>query len=100
MTDAANLPSDLLLRRDAIVTGRSDGELARLVRAGNLIRLRRGAYVDQVLPPDVAAVHRLLIDATVFSIDWHDIQARLFGPGPSYFSYVTNAGSANIAQTR
>ncbi len=40
--------------------------------------------------------NRVLIDATVFSIDWKDIQARLFGPAPSYYSYVTNAGSANI----
>lgn len=39
---------------------------------------------------------RLTIDATVFSIDWSDIQARLFGPAPTYYSYVTNAGSANI----
>ena len=39
---------------------------------------------------------RLLIDADVFSIDWHNIQARLFGPAPTYFSYVSNAGSANI----
>ncbi len=41
--------------------------------------------------------NRLLIDATVFNIDWRGIQARLFGPAPSYYSYVTNAGSANIA---
>ncbi|TPG47113.1 TonB-dependent receptor [Sphingomonas glacialis] len=40
--------------------------------------------------------NRLLIDATVFTIDWKNIQARLFGPAPSYYSYVTNAGSANI----
>lgn len=39
---------------------------------------------------------KLLIDATVFNIDWNNIQARLFGPAPSYYSYVTNAGSANI----
>ena len=39
---------------------------------------------------------RLLIDADVFSIDWHNIQARLFGPAPTFYSYVTNAGSANI----
>lgn len=39
---------------------------------------------------------RLLVDATVFNIDWNDIQARLFGPFPNYYSYVTNAGSANI----
>jgi outer membrane receptor protein involved in Fe transport len=40
--------------------------------------------------------NRVLIDASVFTIDWKDIQARLFGPAPSYFSYVSNAGSANI----
>ena len=40
--------------------------------------------------------NRLLIDATVFNIDWKNIQARLFGPAPSYYSFVTNAGSANI----
>lgn len=40
--------------------------------------------------------NRVLIDATVFSIDWKGIQARLFGPAPSYYSYVANAGSANI----
>lgn len=39
----------------------------------------------------------LLLDATVFNIDWKGIQARLFGPAPSYYSYVSNAGSANIA---
>jgi outer membrane receptor protein involved in Fe transport len=39
---------------------------------------------------------KLLIDATVFTIDWKGIQARLFGPAPTFFSYVTNAGSANI----
>jgi outer membrane receptor protein involved in Fe transport len=41
--------------------------------------------------------NKLLLDATVFTIDWTGIQARLFGPAPSFFSYVTNAGSANIA---
>ncbi|GAA0316663.1 TonB-dependent receptor [Sphingomonas oligophenolica] len=40
--------------------------------------------------------NRILIDATVFSIDWKNIQAREFGPGPNYFSYVVNAASANI----
>ncbi len=40
---------------------------------------------------------KLYIDASVFSIDWKDIQARLFGPGPSYYSYVTNAGGANVS---
>ncbi|CAN5237639.1 TonB-dependent receptor [soil metagenome] len=41
--------------------------------------------------------NRLLIDATVFNIDWNNIQAREFGPGPNYYSYVINAASANIA---
>ncbi|WEK46535.1 MAG: TonB-dependent receptor [Candidatus Andeanibacterium colombiense] len=39
---------------------------------------------------------RLLITANVFNIDWHDLQAREFGPGPNYYSYVINAASANI----
>ena len=65
MTDAREHLDDLLLRRDALTTGRSDGELARLVRAGELSRLRRGAYVDSVLPPTGAHRHRLLIRATM-----------------------------------
>jgi iron complex outermembrane receptor protein len=39
---------------------------------------------------------RLLIDATVFTIDWGNIQAREFGPAPNYYSYVINAASANV----
>jgi outer membrane receptor protein involved in Fe transport len=39
---------------------------------------------------------RVSIDASVFDIDWKGIQARLFGPAPEFYSYVTNAGSANI----
>jgi hypothetical protein len=65
MTDAPEPLAELLLRRDAVATGWSDDELGRLVRAGELTRLRRGAYVDAVLPPDRAAVHRLLVRATV-----------------------------------
>src|SRR5688500_17019426 len=65
MTDAAEPLAELILRRDAIATGWSDDELGRLVRAGELSRLRRGAYVDSVLPPDRAAVHRLLVRATL-----------------------------------
>ncbi|MFD2783663.1 TonB-dependent receptor domain-containing protein [Novosphingobium pokkalii] len=41
--------------------------------------------------------NRLYVEATVFNIDWKGIQARLFGPAPSYYSYVSNAGSANIS---
>ena len=38
----------------------------------------------------------LYIDATAFHIGWDNIQARLFGPAPSYYSYVSNAGSAEV----
>ena len=66
MTDEQRPPAaPLLLRRDAVASGWSDDELGRLVRAGELNRLRRGAYVDSVLPADAAARHRLLIRATV-----------------------------------
>ncbi|MGF7149099.1 outer membrane receptor protein involved in Fe transport [Sphingomonas zeicaulis] len=41
--------------------------------------------------------NRMYVDATVFTIDWKDIQARLFGPAPSFYSYVSNAGSANVS---
>jgi hypothetical protein len=65
MTDPPEHLDDLLLRRDALTTGRSDGELARLVRAGGLSRLRRGAYLDSVLPATAAHRHRVLIRATM-----------------------------------
>jgi hypothetical protein len=65
MTDAAEPLDELLLRREAVATGWSDDELGRLVRAGQLNRLRRGAYVDSVLPVDGAARHRLLVRATI-----------------------------------
>jgi hypothetical protein len=48
-----------------VLSGWSDDELGRLVRAGDLQRLRRGAYVNGVLPADVAGVHRLLVRATL-----------------------------------
>lgn len=55
----------LRLRREALRDGWSDDELARLVRSGELARLRRGAYVGGLLPPDPADRHRLLVRATV-----------------------------------
>lgn len=45
--------------------GWSDDELGRLVRAGELERLRRGAYLGGALPTDAAERHRLLIRATI-----------------------------------
>jgi hypothetical protein len=65
VTDAATPPPEIRLRRDAVRSGWSDDELGRLVRAGDLERLRRGAYVNGVLPDDVAGVHRLLVRATL-----------------------------------
>lgn len=55
----------LLLRRDALGEGWSDDELARLVRAGELERLRRGAYIGETLPLPAAERHRLLVRATL-----------------------------------
>ena len=52
MTEQAE--PELTLRRDAVLAGWTDDELGRLVRAGELERLRRGAYVSGFLPPDVA----------------------------------------------
>jgi hypothetical protein len=65
MTDAAETPPHLRLRRYAVREGWSDDELGRLVRAGELARLRRGAYVNGTLPADVAVTHGLLIRATL-----------------------------------
>ncbi len=39
---------------------------------------------------------RLLLDETIFNEMWNNIQARLFGPAPEYYSYVTNSSSANV----
>jgi outer membrane receptor protein involved in Fe transport len=39
---------------------------------------------------------RLLLDETVFDEMWNKIQARLFGPAPEFYSYVTNASAANV----
>jgi hypothetical protein len=65
MSDAVEPVSELLLRREAVTSGWTDDELGRLVRAGELTRLRRGAYVDSVLPAEPAALHRLLVRATI-----------------------------------
>ena len=65
----ANPPRDtLFLRRDALSEGWSDDELSRLVRAGDLSRLRRGAYVDSALLPAGADRHRLLVHATMAAL--------------------------------
>ena len=64
-----DIPSpDLVLRRDLVVDGWSDDELARLVRRGELARLRRGAYVVDGLSLGEAERHRLLVTATLRSL--------------------------------
>jgi hypothetical protein len=55
----------LVLRRQAIADGRSDEELARLIRSQEWNRVRRGAYVDGQLPSSAVARHALLVAATV-----------------------------------
>jgi hypothetical protein len=62
--DDATAPS-LHLRRTAVVAGWSDDELARMVRSGELARVRRGAYVAGGRPTDRAVAHALLVRATV-----------------------------------
>jgi hypothetical protein len=64
VTDHAE-PGQLHLRRDAVRAGWTDDELGRLVRAGELARLRRGAYVARTLPQEATARHRLLVRATL-----------------------------------
>jgi hypothetical protein len=41
------IPAPLLLRRDALADGWEDDELARTVRAGGLLRVRRGAHAEE-----------------------------------------------------
>ncbi|MCU1669400.1 MAG: hypothetical protein JWP40_2327 [Blastococcus sp.] len=65
MTEPAPTHPELLLRSRAVLTGWSDGELARLTRTGALHRVRRGAYVGGDLPAHAANRHRLLVRATL-----------------------------------
>lgn len=65
MSDHVSPDPRLHLRREALQQGWSDGELDRLVRAGELARLRRGAYVNSTIPLAAADRHRLLIGATL-----------------------------------
>ena len=62
------LPPDLVLRRDALTGGWSDGELATRLRRGDLVRLRPGAYLVDPSSPDAAARHRHLVTATLASL--------------------------------
>lgn len=55
----------IVLRRAAIADGRSDEELARLIRRRSWARVRRGAYLDGQLPTNAVARHALLVAATL-----------------------------------
>jgi hypothetical protein len=63
MTDLPLAP--LLHRADAITGGVSDGELARLVRRGELTRLQRGTYRRGTDPMTDTARHAAVVAATV-----------------------------------
>jgi hypothetical protein len=62
------VPDPLVLRRDAVRNGWSDGELARLVRRGEWSRIRRGAYRDGPRPEGPLARHRLAVAATLAAV--------------------------------
>lgn len=67
MSDNALEPIDLLRRAEAVRKGFTDGELARLVRRGELVRLQRGAYLVHEGLDETAQEkrRRALITATV-----------------------------------
>jgi hypothetical protein len=56
--------TDLIRRADALADGMSDGELARMVRRGELSRLQRGTYLPDA-PIAGAARHAAIVQATV-----------------------------------
>ncbi|MGY1633656.1 hypothetical protein ACI784_18290 [Geodermatophilus sp. SYSU D01186] len=60
----SSLPPDLVLRRRALAEGWSDEELTRRLRAGDLARLRPGAYLPDV-QSDPVWRHRHLVTATL-----------------------------------
>jgi hypothetical protein len=58
----------LVLRRTATAAGYSDDELAAMVRRREWVRLRRGAYIEGLLPEEASTRHRLLITATLAAL--------------------------------
>lgn len=54
-----------MLRRNALHDGRTDDELARLLRREEWTRLRRGAHLDGQPPRSAVVRHALLISATL-----------------------------------
>ena len=65
--------ADIRLTRDLTGMGVDDSEIARLLRSGELTRIRRGAYARASTPEaDARRAHLALVAATL----------RLCGPGP------------------
>lgn len=64
MSDSLSWPDPLLSRSAAISFGLSDGELARMVRRGELTRLQRGTYVQDGEALDRTARHAAVVIAT------------------------------------
>lgn len=60
---------DVRLARELIKQGYAPAEITRLARAGELKRIRRGAYVVPVNESDTRVGHRQLIDATLGQLD-------------------------------
>ena len=105
-------PSGILLRRDAIKAGVDDNALARLVRAGVIIRIRQGAYAasDVWQAADAVGRHRLVVEAVLMQYDddvavSHDT-AVIRHDGPSYgldltkvhlTHLTTESGRRNVA---
>ncbi len=57
--------SRILLSRDLAAAGFNPGELARMIRTGELVHLRRGAYTEPASDLDPTAAHLRLLEATV-----------------------------------
>ena len=57
--------SEVQLTRDLVRQGFSGAEVARMTRAAELVRIRRGAYGSAGFDADARATHRRLIQATM-----------------------------------
>jgi hypothetical protein len=87
--------SDITLRAELIQRGFGTAEIARLVRAGELARLRRGAYGDPSAPGTApAAAHRALVLATVRQVSDEAVvshgSAAVLRPSPEWWWMKTS----------
>jgi hypothetical protein len=69
----------VILRRDAVAAGCDDNTLARLVRAGRIVRIRQGAYALAGLWQRASAVdrHRMLSAAVLRQYDDHIVLSHV-----------------------